>query len=198
MKPLFNNDYEKLEWDENFQASLIRLSCVSDGNCYFHAICKAYFKPYIFGKVGDKTLSRQDFVRNLRKDLSKILPKYYDTLAKGELSKIGKEIKEYSLENMQNLLDSSQPLSNEYNEFISDQLDIDIYILDANKRDVYMTGTDDNLIYKDRKSVVLLYLPGHYELIGVEDTPGNITTVFKPSDPIIIKIRNRMNELRKL
>ena len=44
MKPLFNNDYEKLEWDENFQASLIRLSCESDGNCYFHAICKAYFK----------------------------------------------------------------------------------------------------------------------------------------------------------
>ena len=99
---------------------------------------------------------------------------------------------------MQKTLDSSEPISNEYNEFISNQLDIDIYIIDGIKRDVYMTGTEDSLIYKNRKSVILLYLPGHYELIGTSNSSdiGIINTFFDPEDRIIQIIRNRMKELR--
>ena len=64
-------------------------------------------------------------------------------------------------------LDSDRPVDNAYNEFISDQLNKDIYILDAVTQDVYMTGSDDNVLYKDRPSIVLMYLPGHYELVGL-------------------------------
>ena len=168
LKPLINVDYEVLDWKKLFKdLTVIRINVAGDGSCFFHAICKAYFKPYIFGKVGDKPLNRGKFVRKLRRDLakklgSKINPEdansktYYEDLAKGELANIGKEIKQYSLENMQKTLDSSEPISNEYNEFISNQLDIDIYIIDGIKRDVYMTGTEDSLIYKNRKSVILL------------------------------------------
>ena len=194
MKPLMNVEYEKLVWDK-FPFELVRLSTDVDGSCYFHAICKAYFKPYITGKVSDKNLNRRDFVKSLRKDLSKMLPKSYQKLANGELLEISKSMDEYTLENMQKNLDSNEPVSNVYNEFISDQLNIDLYILDSVKRDVYMTGTDDKLLYKDRPSVVLLYLPGHYELVGLMHSNNRVETYFEPDSPFILRIKERMNEL---
>ena len=104
---------------------------------------------------------------------------------------------EYSLENMEKELDSSSPVSNIYNEFVSNSLNIDIYILDGIKKDVYMTGTEDRLLYKDRKSVILLYLPGHYELIGLNRKDDYVQTIFSPENSIIQRIRERMSELRE-
>ncbi len=95
---------------------------------------------------------------------------------------------------MQKELDSSASVSNIYNEFISDQLDKDIYILDAVKQDVYMTGTDHDLLYKDRTSIVILYMPGHYELVGVIND-DYIETTFKPDHPLIQLLQERMSQL---
>ena len=208
IKPLMDVEYERLSWDKIFKGfDLIRIKTESDGSCFFHAIAKAYFKPYITGKITNKDFNRKDFVHNLRKDLSKTLGSkinpdnpnsrtYYQTLSKGELEKISEEIPEYSLENMQKELDSNSPISNVYNEFISNQLNIDIYILDAIKRDIYMTGTDDNLLYKNRKSVVILYMPGHYELVGLLHPKDYIETYFSPNSSFIRRIRERMDQLR--
>ena len=204
MKPLMDTTFEKMEW-KNFlkEFPLIRISSPLDGSCYFHAIAKAYFKPYIVGKVGDEVFDRQEFVKNLRRDLSialgnKVNPQnpksktFYQTLANGELEEISKAMPEYSLENMQKELNSNTPVSNYFNEFISNQLDVDIYILDAKKKDVYMTGSDLKLLYKERKSIVLLYLPGHYELVGLMDNPNSIETCFSHSHPLISAIRSRI------
>ena len=169
-KPLTNVEYENLNWKgpfENF--NLIRIRTEQDGSCFFHSLAKAYFKPYITGKVEDSPFNRKEFIRDLRNDLSKKLAlkinpenskskTYYETLSNGELPKISEELPEYSLKNMQKDLNSSSPVSNIYNEFISNQLDLDIYILDLDKKDVYMTGTDDKLLYKNRKSVIILYI----------------------------------------
>ena len=74
LKPLINEEYEALKWDKNFPGfNLVRIRTDMDGSCFFHAIAKGYFKPYIMGKIGDKKLNRKEFVRNLRKDLSKKL-----------------------------------------------------------------------------------------------------------------------------
>lgn len=210
MRPLRNREYEKLKWTKTIQfPGLIRIRTDADGSCFFHAVAKAYFKPYITGKTKDGTpLDRKKFIRSLRKDFSKMLankvdpknPKsktWYETMANGEWPRISKKMKEYTLESMQKELNSNASISNIYNEFISDQLDKDIYILDANKQDVYMTGTDDSLLYKQRTSIVILYLPGHYELVGIEED-GYIQTTFQPDSPLIQLIRNRMEDLTNI
>ena len=204
MKPLMDTTFEKMEMGKFLEGfNLIRVATFLDGHCYFHAIAKAYFKPYIMGKVGDQVFDRQEFVKNLRRDLSialgnKVNPQnpksktFYQTLANGELEEISKAMPEYSLENMQKELNSNTPVSNYFNEFISNQLDVDIYILDARKKDVYMTGSDLKLLYKGRKSIVILYLPGHYELVGLMENSTVIETCFSPTHPLISSIRSRI------
>jgi len=207
MRPLRSREFEKIKWTQNITyPGLIRIRTDADGSCFFHAIAKAYFKPYITGKTKDgKPIDRKKFVRSLRKDLSKMLankvdPKnpdsktWYETVANGEWPRISEKMEEYSLKSMQKELDSNASVSNIYNEFISDQLNKDIYILDGIKQDVYMTGTDEKLLYKDRLSIVILYLPGHYELVGVEEN-GYIQTSFESNSGLIKMIRKRMKEL---
>lgn len=203
MKPLIKEDFEKLSWDKVFPGfNAIRIKTDMDGSCFFHAIAKAYFKPYINGD----TNYRKEYIKSLRKELSIRLGStiegsdktFYETINNGELPDMAEELPECSLEKMQAELDSFQPISNIYNEFISDQLDIDVYILDAIKRDVYMTASDNNVLYKKRKSVVLLYLPGHYELVGLlRNKEKNIQTLFDANSPFIRRIQERMNELCK-
>lgn len=193
MKPLIGIPSEKIEFNFLSEFNLVRVSTEMDGNCYFHAIAKAYFKPYIIGKVGDGVFDRSEFVRNLRKDLSLALPAVYSQLANGELQQLGKTMPKYSLENLQKELDSNSPVSNYFNEFISNQLNIDIYMLDAKTKDVYMFGADLSLLYKNRKSVIILYLPGHYELIGLIHNSSNVETYFPPTHPLIKKIRERID-----
>lgn len=200
---LTDHEYENLEWYGQFQyPNMVRIRTDPDGSCFFHAIAKAYFEPYIIGKLNDKPLNRKEFVKKLRKDLSVKLkskvdptdpesPIYYDILSRGELREFSKSVPAYTLENMVKELNSNRPVDNVYNEFISDQLDKDIYILDMLKRDVYITGYDDEILYKNRPSIVLLYLPGHYELVGLDDH-GIIKTLFDPNHPFIETIRRRI------
>ena len=104
---------------------------------------------------------------------------------------------------MQKELNSDFSVDNVYNEFISNQINKDIYILDMVKQDVYMTGDDDEILYKTRPSIVILYLSGkykssgHYELIGLNEN-GYIKTLFDSDHDFIQNIRARMYELRTL
>jgi hypothetical protein len=200
---LINKEYENLVWDSPFSyPNMVRIRTPQDGSCFFHAIAKAYFEPYIIGKLNNEPLNRKTFIRKLRKDLSNKLksrvdptdpesPIYYNKLSRGQLQEFSISVPTYSLENMVKELDSNLAVDNVYNEFISDQLDKDIYILDAIKQDVYITGYDDEILYKNRPSIVILYLPGHYELIGLEEN-GNVKTLFDPDHNFIRAIRERM------
>ena len=207
MKPLSKEEFEQLEWDTFSDFKMVRIRTDADGSCFFHALLKGYFKPYIQEEIDGKTFNRRDFVRNLRHDLAEKLAKpikkgsektYYNQLNRGQMETLAEDMPECTLENMQAELGSSRPVSNLYNEFVSNELDIDIYILDGIKRDVYMTGSDDALLYKNRKSVVVLYLPGHYELIGLLHNGEYIETFFSPQSKFINHIRERMNQLRKV
>ena len=217
MKPL-NVEYQHL-WNSPankdnkfYYPNLVRIRTITDGSCFFHAVSKAFFEPYITGTLNGLSLDRKEFVKKLRTDLSKKLgqkinpenpnsPRYYDILSRGELEEMSKDVPAFRLENLQNLLDSNRPVDNVFNEFVSNQLDKDIYILDGNKKDVYITGRDEDILYKDRPSIVILYIPGHYELIGVKDDNDNddgvITTLFSPDHSLIKAIKNRIIKLIK-
>nr|QBK91553.1 MAG: uncharacterized protein LCPAC302_01730 [Pithovirus LCPAC302] len=208
-KSLINSEYERLDWKEPFGYNgMVRIRVLMDGSCFFHAVTKSYFGPYITGRIDDKPFDKKKFIRKLRKDLSiklgsRVDPKdingktYYETLSRGELNEISKSVPNYSLKNMQSELDSNRPIDNVYNEFISNVLNKDIYILDLVKRDVYITGDDDEILYKRRPSIVILYLPGHYELIGIKEN-DNIKTLFDPNDNFIQTIRLRMIALKNI
>lgn len=206
-KYLTDHEYENLVWNGPFSyPNMVRIRTPTDGSCYFHAIAKAYFEPYIIGRLNNQPLDRKSFIQKLRKDLSVKLqskvdptnptsPIYYDTLSRGKLREFSKSVPSYSLKNMVKELDSDHPVDNVYNEFVSNQLDKDIYILDLEKRDVYITGYDDEILYKDRPSIVILYLPGHYELVGLDEN-GIVKTLFDPDHDFILTIRDRINSIQ--
>lgn len=199
MQPLIEEDNEKLEWD--FYPNLVRIRSEMDGSCLFHSILGAYHKGYRLGQIDGKSVSKREIVSKLRKELSEHLDKkvtgtdktYYETLGNGEVSKLGKKNPNYTLTSLVSLMNSNSPLSDIFNQMISDILDLDIYILDMKNQNVYKQASDINIMYKNRKSIVILYLedPGHYETIGVIQD-DKIKTLFSPSHDLITTIKENL------
>lgn len=203
---LMDRETEPLNWKTFNYPNMVRIRTIADGSCFFHAIAKAYYTPYQVGMLDGKAIDRQKLIKALRRDLAIKLgqpadpadpdgPTNYDLLSRGKLQEFAKGVPQYSLENMQKELSSTAPVSNSYNEYISNQLNKDIYLLDGETNDVMITGNDDDILYKDRDSIVILYIPGHYELVGIQTEDG-IITHFRSTHPFIQAIRNRMAELR--
>lgn len=204
--PLIKDETMMVQWNNSAFSydNMVRIRTAMDGSCFFHAIAKGFFIPYRKGDV-----NRQEFIRHWRSELANTLGgpvdpknptgyKHYDILAKGKLAESSESIPEMKLINMQSELNSDNPISNIYNEFISDLLEIDIYLLDLEKEDVYMTGTDTEIIHKGRPSIVIGYLSDHYELMGVLDKKENrIITLFQPDSGFIQAIRMRMAILQE-
>jgi len=201
---LIKKETEPLIWSGNFTyPGLIRKRTERDGSCYFHAIIDGFYMPYRTGIIDGRPFNREIFIKRARKDLAiKLSEKnekgitYYDSISRGELKNLSKNVKEVSLKNMQKELLSDSEVSYIYHELISDLYDLDVYILDYIKKDVRIIDSDLSLYYKNRRSVVILYLPGHFELVGIRRN-GILKTLFSPKDDFIIYIRKRMEKLLK-
>ncbi len=206
LKYLIDKEIEALVWDKNalkFE-NVYRKRVIGDGSCYFHAIIDSYFLPIRTGMIGRYRFDRFDFVKKFRNDLSRMLctvrpgyggKTYYQTLSRGELNDNSKCVPEVSIENMMSELNSNTPVSYIYHELVSDILNLDIYILDADKKDVYMIDSDFELYHKGRNSIILLYIPGHFELIG-EMRNNELKTYFRSNDALIVKIKKRMHSIK--
>lgn len=211
-------DFTDLGWTNTPSAKfkyprLVRINTIADGSCFFHAIANAFFLPYWQKevKIDNRHLSKSVFIRKMRNDLADRLTDpapvgqgtNYDQLSRGTLAEFAKAVPEfdYSLKKMQARLRSNHAVDYVYYEFISNQLNKDIYILDAKHKDVYPIEGESDLLYKNRASIVLLYHPGHYELVGLHSGavgPGvrqGIETIFQPAHPLIQAIRARLREL---
>ena len=118
-------------------------------------------------------------------------------LSRGQLPILAKDYSRYQLDNLREELIKSSTVDHVFNELVSDELECDIYILHAEKKDVYIIGREDELLYKERPSIVLLYLESkiHYELVGIKDGKETLT-YFRPDFPFILKIKERIKELR--
>lgn len=184
--------------------NMYRIGTIPDGSCFFHALASAYFLPYRIGKLGEVSLNRHQFISDLRFDLSRKLadkvdlsredsPIHYDLLSRGQLRKFAENVPQYSQESMMRELNSNRSVDNVYNEFISNILNKDIYLLSLNEQDVYVTGDDSDILFKGRNSIVILEMPGHYELVGIQASSG-IKTLFHPDHPFIKAIRIRLRE----
>lgn len=208
MTILVDREYAPINWRSGFRyPNMVRIRTIADGSCFFHAIANSFFIPYRKQMLNGQSVSKQRLIQTLRRDLATKLAKpvdpmdpnspiHYDILGRGQLKEFAKAMPEYSLENMQRELNSASSVDNAYNEFISNQLGKDIYLLNSETEDVCITGDDDDILYKNRASIVILCLPGHYELVGIIDENGAAQTHFTPNHNFIQAIRARMQELR--
>ena len=181
---------------------LTAISVTGDGSCYFHAIAKAFFTPYRTGIINGVPIDRRTLVRNFRWELAAKLASpsdpsdpesklVYDTLSGGNLREFANFEPQYSLENMIHELRSGGPVDYVYQELISNEIDKDIYILNLREQDVINLSNND-IFYKNRKAIVLLYMPGHYELVGIQDEDNVIRTLFSSDDDYILHLRSRL------
>ena len=75
-----------------------------------------------------------------------------------------------------------------YLELISNQLDIDIIIINEKNRKIYKTG-DNELLLKGRNTVLINYIEeAHFESIGMV-TPQGIKTFFSSDSQVVRDLR---------
>lgn len=174
-------------WKGGFERfPLIRIATDGDGSCFFHAVLAGFFVPYREQMLNDRPTSRREIALGLRIVLADNFDlETYKSLGNGHLEEFSKSDPNYSYDNLKRLLKSNLPIGNEFIEYISNRLDKDIYLLDIIRQNIYSQACDISLLYKGRKSVVLLYLPGHYELIGLRREDGSIATHFDPEHELI-------------
>lgn len=195
--------YMHITWYPNW--NLVRFSTPMDGNCLFHAICNSYFTPYHTQTINGKKITHNRIIHLLRKGLADELskpivnepnaPRYYDILNAGYLKDFAKDVPEFSLEHMKKQLNSTEPIGYGYMQYIGLILDKDIYILNANTKDIYIS---DELVYcitGKRQSIVLYYInDNHYELVGIKK--GNkFITYFDCRHSFIQMLYRRVCEL---
>ena len=205
MSPLLDSTYELIDWSDigaiTYPNMFRIFTPIENQGSFYHALLNALFKPYRSGTIDGLTVSQFEMVRRLRNDLAYTLTvkdakkntTNYQGLANGNIQNLSYNSQEYKLKTMQDNILKNLPGGNIYIEYISDQMNIDIYILDGNRRDVIFSGDNLSRLYKNRKSVVLLYIPGHYELVGIIDEEGRQITTFDPKDRFINVIRRRLS-----
>ena len=76
-------------------------------------------------------------------------------------------------------------------------LNVNIYFIDAVKKDVYPTSSDLDLLYAPRNSIFILVQPNHYEILGIQ-THGKVHTLFGPTHSLVISVHQRLKHLIKV
>lgn len=184
------------EWLTDEGHMVIRFSTPMDGHCLFHAIANAYYAKYQAYNDNE----RASHVIKMRSELAdrlgqEIKPgiKYYDYINGGHTKAASLEYPELKLESMQALLRSSGPVGFGFLDYLGIVFNKDIYILDANTKDVYRTFEYDYSIKGTRYSIVLYYTnnPGHFELVGLY-LGDEAYTHFLPNNEFIKLLRSRM------
>lgn len=164
---------------------IYKIKTIGDGSCYFHAVLMAISMKYRRKDYFERVL----LARDLRNALADVLDEEYYNLSGGKLEEFSREYKQSSLDYMKRELRSRIPVDNKYHELVSNELSLDIYIIEKKYDRVYNFGKD-NLYYKERDSVILYYDEDgcHFELLSVCNNNG-LQTVFEANSPVIKNIK---------
>lgn len=214
LHPLVSHKKESLDWSDGdfYYPGLTRVRSIGGSSSFLHAALLAFFIPYRTNKLNGQMVLRKDMISSLRKRLANRLTeladpsqsntiRIYDCLYKGKCAELASAIKSYTLEVMTSeLLDEDFFLDDKYLELLSNEINKDIYILDSRTRDVYVKTEDVDIFYKNRGTIVLLALPNHFEVIGIEnpDDPNDIRTYFDADSPLVRIIKNRYMHLKEM
>lgn len=194
--------------DVSWYDNVVRIATIGDGNCFIHAVLKAYWAKY---QESEEYSSRTSWASLLRRDLALLLETenpefpgytYWESVSEGQFpSLLMQELADpnlvsvlnvdYSIEGLKALLNSKTFLGDEIYKFISDALGIDIYIFRIDENDLYLHL---NTSYKDskRNAITIAGNGVHYEVIGVIH-PEGIQTIYGFDDPFIQAIREKID-----
>lgn len=176
--------------------SLYRFKTILDSSNIIHAILRAFNKKYLkMNSIKEK----EKYVSEIRSGLANDLTyDIYSRLAYGLIDELStKKYREYGVTTQdssvigwafytKSIADYNELLGSEIQEYISDKLNLDIYILSENSRDIEPSLIECNLLYKHRPSIIILKISGvFYETVGKLDENGRIQTVFDPKDELI-------------
>jgi len=168
----------------DFNFSII--DTIGDGSCLLHSIIYSSCKKYRNMSESEKI----EYVKNLRKHLSVLFNegKNYSYLSRGEISEISNFLPAMKKENMKLYMNSNKWLNIFFLEYISNLLNLDIFIINQNRQELYQTG-DKEIYIKGRDSVVINYIDNlHFESAGLESN-GKIITLFHRDSPVIKKLK---------
>jgi len=174
-----------------------------DGACFFHSIVQAFHEDYIDGydKSRKAVFDSVRFIKQLRTELSDGLdekvdpqneesPTWYDSLSRGNLRELSKEMPHYKLENMKKELKKySAHVDNLYLEYMCKRLDLDIYVIDGKTMDVVQA--DKDLLYEGRRSIVIYFENSHYVTVCIKR--GDFyTAIFNTTDEFIETLKRSL------
>ena len=190
-KSLGINQIEKLNNSQNSVFSVYDLWTVGvagDGSCFLHALLYCLYAKY----RNMESDERKDFVQAIRRDLTQLFtPEAYNALAKGELSKLGKDDNNFSYNVVKTgLLNYDHWFGLEFLEFVSNAVGTNIHLVwwHNDRLEVYRHGADDSVVFKEgRNSIVLLWQGNsHFQPVGRKDVDGtSISFVFEDGDDMI-------------
>lgn len=194
--------YMVIRWENGFEKwKLVRFGTPKDQNCLFHAIANAYFEPYHNQMLNDEYISRDDLISLIRSELANKLSEpvndtqiVYDVINNGNTATFSQAIPEFRMNYMQQQLKSQVPIGYGYMDLIGNCLNKDIYILEALRNDIYVTDELQYTIKGNRPSIVLYYVNGHYELVGIQNDDGTFTTHFDHEHSLIRFLYERVRE----
>ena len=179
---------------------LVRIATIGDGNCFIHAVLKAFYRKY---QNNNDAGYRVDVSSMLRRDLASMLSSenpaypgrsYWMTAAYGAFPRmtmqqiVDEELVrdvnlDYSMNGLQRLFNSTVQLGDEVYSYVADVLGIDIYILRATTEDLY-PHLHTYRLGRNRPAIVIVGNAFHYEVVAL-DTPEGFQTTFMPGDPFI-------------
>ena len=169
------------------------IPAIADGSCMFHSILQAFNKTY---NTLDNN-NKKEMVREFRNNLSDVLEEevngdiIYNKLSRGELKDFSKFYPPASLKAMQRDLKNNTWGDFRFLELMSEILDLNIFIIDKTKSDIYQTG-DKELLYKDRDSIIILNTNNiHFDTIGLKTKHG-VKTLFNKNDPVVKLMLSKM------
>lgn len=176
LEPLIFDEHRKIRFGN---VDLIRIRIQIGISSLFHAIIKAYNNDYY---ITDPF----NLITKLRKNLSENLDNltnYNDNMSLTFYGILKNEnINKITLETMKNTLINGIPKDFLYIKYISDQLNINIYMINGNTMEIILNTKNNK--YIDRESIILIIIDEHYELLGqMED--NFIVTKFNNKSSLI-------------
>jgi len=182
--------------------SLVRIATIGDGSCFVHAVCKACVPSY---QVNPSYGHRCDYVANLRRDLAVCLSlddldypgyTYWETSNRGSFARgvlwqiidpANIQDVDYSLAGLRRLFNSYGWLGDETYQYISDMIDIDIYVMRATSTNLE-PHLDTRRAGKVRRAIIIQGNGSHYETVALKTEHG-LQTVFASDDELIQELQ---------
>ena len=165
---------------------LVRFGSPQDGSSLLHAILRAFSKPYKNLTIAEKS----GFVIQLRKELAEnYTEEIHNSISKGFFKT--SRVNAYEYGNMKkNLANVNFWIPNELMEYIGNQLNVNIFILNGIDATPYIfSGATDN-IKPNRLNIIVYWINNnHYETIGLLEKELTVRTAFADNNTLIQQMR---------